>query len=66
MEAMRCIASEAATIRKGEAIGSKVIMINDAPRAFVEAPAVRNVCVEIPKEDKQKRTLGMIRWDTSG
>ena len=33
-------------------MGSKVIMINDVARAFFEAPAVRNVCVEIPKEDR--------------
>ena len=27
-------------------------MVNDVARAFFEAPAIRNVCVEIPKEDK--------------
>ena len=35
-------------------MGSKVIMINDVARAFFEAPAVRNVCVELPKEDKSE------------
>ena len=41
-----------ATVRSEETLGSKVIMINDVARAFFEAPAVRNVCVEIPKEDR--------------
>ena len=27
-------------------------MINDVSRAFFEAPATRNICVEIPAEDK--------------
>ena len=52
LEAMRYIIHEAATIRSGEDMGSKVIMINDVARAFFEAPAVRNVCVGLPKEDK--------------
>ena len=54
LEAMRYIIHEAATIRSGEEIGTKVIMINDVARAFFEAPAVRNVCVELPKEDKSE------------
>ena len=28
-----------------------VIMLNDVARAFFEAPAMRNICIEIPKED---------------
>ena len=52
MEALRYLIHEAATVRSHEAIGSKVVMINDVARAFFEAPAVRNVCVEIPKEDR--------------
>ena len=32
-------------------MGSKVLMVNDVARAFFEAPAIRNVCVEIPKEE---------------
>ena len=32
-------------------MGSKVLMINDVARAFFEAPAIRDICVEIPKED---------------
>ena len=54
LEAMRYIIHEAATARSGERLGSKVIMINDVARAFFEAPAVRNVCVEIPKEDRSE------------
>ena len=54
LEAMRYIVHEAATIRSGEKMGSKVIMINDVARAFFEAPAVRSVCVELSKEDKSE------------
>ena len=32
-------------------MGTKVIVVNDVARAFFEAPAIRNVCIEIPKED---------------
>ena len=32
-------------------MGTKVIMVNDVARAFFEAPAMRNICIEIPKED---------------
>ena len=35
-------------------MGTKVIMINDVARAFFEAPAVRNVCVELLEEDKSE------------
>ena len=51
LEALRYIVHEAATIRKGEDARTKDIMVNDVPRAFFEAPAVRQVCVEIPDED---------------
>ena len=57
LEAMRYIIHEAAAVRSGEKMGSKVIMINDVARAFFEAPAVRNVCVEIPKEDKSEADI---------
>ena len=33
-------------------INTKVIMVNDVSRAFFEAPAMRQVCVELPKEDR--------------
>ena len=32
-------------------MGTKVIMVNDVARAFFEAPAMRNICIKIPKED---------------
>ena len=41
-------------MRTNEPKGSKVIMINDVSRAFFEAPAVRNICVEIPPEDLEE------------
>ena len=45
LEALRFLVHEAATVRSGEAMGSKVIMINDVARAFFEAPAMRKICV---------------------
>ena len=38
-------------------------MVNDVARAFFEGPATRNVCVEIPKEDK---TEADVRHDNVG
>ena len=52
LEALRFLVHEAATIRKGDDVNTKVVMVNDVARAFFEAPAVRPVCVEIPDEDK--------------
>ena len=51
LEALRCLIHEAATIRAKYDQQEKVIMINDVARAFFEAPAVRQVCVELPEED---------------
>ena len=51
LEAMRALIHEAATLRKGQTMRSKVVMVNDVSRAFFEAPAVRQVCVELPEED---------------
>ena len=42
---------EAATVRSNEEIGSNVIMVNGVARAFFEAPAIRNVCIEVPNKD---------------
>ena len=50
LEALRYLVHEAATVRSDEKMGSKVLMVNDVARAFFEAPAVRNICVEIPKD----------------
>ena len=46
LEALRFLVHEAATVRSNEAMGSKVIMVNDVARAFFEAPAIRNVCID--------------------
>ena len=51
LEALRCLIHEAATVRSRDDQYSKVMMINDVARAFFEAPAVRQVCVELPDED---------------
>ena len=34
-----------------------MLLVNNVARAFFEAPATRNVCVEIPKEDKSEADL---------
>ena len=34
-------------VRVSEPMGSNVFMINDVSGAFFEAPAIRNICVEI-------------------
>ena len=62
LEAMRCLIHEAATIRDKDDQRSNVIMINDVARAFFEAPAVRQVCVELPDEDKSSsdRTMDKV------
>ncbi|MDA8583520.1 hypothetical protein N9L68_04785 [bacterium] len=52
LEAFRYLIHEAATVRVAEEpMGSKVLMINDVSRAFSEAPATRDICVELPPED---------------
>ena len=51
LEALRCLIHEAATVRNKDDPYSKVVMINDGARALFEAPAVRQVCVELPDED---------------
>ena len=71
LEALRYLIHEAATVRSNEPKGSKVIMINDESRAFFEAPAVRNICVEIPAEDldeadKRHDRVGHLRMSLYG
>ena len=48
LEAMRTLVSEAATMYEHE---DKVIEIDDVSRAFFEAVAIHNLCVELPEED---------------
>ena len=52
LEALRAIVSEAGTQRQSRDIGDTVIMLNDVARAFFEARAIRELCVEIPIEDR--------------
>ena len=51
LEALGGIVHEAATVRNTDDMNNKVIMVNDVSRAFFEAPAMRQVCVELPAED---------------
>ena len=52
LEALRYLISEAATIRKGAKGQKKIIMLNDVSRAFFEAPVKRNLCIELPEEER--------------
>ena len=45
LEALRYLIHEAATCNGNE---DKVMLINDVARAFFEAPATREICIEIP------------------
>ena len=65
LEALRFLVHEAATVRSGEAMGSKVIMVNDVAGAFFEAPAMRDICIVIPKEDLSEATSVTIKWAIS-
>ena len=61
----------AATVRSGEEMGAKVIMINDVARAFFEASATRDICMEIPKEDlsgadRKRDKVGHLRMSLYG
>ena len=60
LEALRYMLREAATREKGEE--DKVLMINDVARAFFEAPASRQVCVELPDEDltEEERDMDLV------
>ena len=49
MEGM--LASGAATLRRGQNMRSKLVKVRYVSRAFFEAPAWRQVCVELPDED---------------
>ena len=55
LEALRFLVHEAATARNNEELGSKVIVIHDVARSFFEAPAMRNICIEIPKKISWKQ-----------
>jgi len=52
LEALRLLLSDAATVEPGK--DEKVVMINDVARAFFEAPAKRNLCVELPEEERRE------------
>ena len=57
LEALRLLISEAATESTRRKNGRKVIMINDVARAFFEAKATRDICVELPDEDKDENDV---------
>ena len=51
-EALRYLIHDAASVREGKVGGENVVLVADVARAFFEAQATRNVCVELPEEDK--------------
>ena len=55
MEALRSLISEAAVVEDGDNV--KVIEIDDVSRAFFEAPAKRDICVELPMEAKTQKDI---------
>ena len=60
LEALRFLIHEAATVRAGEELGSKVLMINDVARAYFYAPSSKPTFVEICSEDlSQSRPLSL-------
>ena len=58
MEALRYLVSQAATITDGGRGEDKVLMVCDVARAFFEAKATRNMCVELPEEDLTEEEKG--------
>ena len=50
LEALKMLISDVATTRRGRK--RKSMMINDVARAFFEAPVKREICIELPDEDK--------------
>ena len=51
LEALKYLISQVATTEPNHG-EEAVIMINDVARAFFEAPVTRDVCIELPDEDK--------------
>lgn len=54
LEAVRLLLSDAATRQQEEEGEANVVMINDVARAFFEAPVRREVCVELPPEERRE------------
>ena len=55
LEALRTLLSEAGTLRKRRKGKEVVMMLNDVARAFFEAKATRELCIELPDEDKTEK-----------
>ena len=71
LEALRVLIHQAPTVGDEGDTHSKVIMVNDVSRAFFEAPAMRQVCVELPNEDlsavdKQLDSVGHLQMSLYG
>ena len=73
LEALRYLVHEAATIdgRVDKPETEKVLMINDVARAFFEAKASRQVCIELPEEvktesDKELDMVGLLQMSLYG
>jgi len=55
LEALRLLVSDAAIFKDTHM--EKVLMVNDVARAFFEAAATREICVELPDEDKTEEDV---------
>ena len=53
LDALRMLVHEASTVDNPD--DEKVVMLNDVARAFFEADATRDICVEIPAEARDAK-----------
>ena len=56
LEGVRLLLSEAATVEDGK-VGEKVVLVADVKKAFYEAVAGREICMEVPEEDKTEEDI---------
>ena len=61
LEALKMLVSEAATVKDGS-MGERCMLLADVSRAFFEADARREVCVEIPPEDRAASEGDMVGY----
>ena len=57
LEALKILISDAATWHRNRRKEDQVLMINDVARAFFEAPVKRNICIELPVEDRSEKDI---------
>jgi len=60
LEALRLLVSELATEHEDEKENDNVMMVNDVARAFFEAWTERDICIELPDEDREEGEGDMV------